>query len=350
MTPRLKTAKNAPLPLKRTNPRRDKNLSPARLEEAKYRQIIGLFGILSKSMSLVRSAAEGRSFVVDGQRIAARPLAPGLYVVATPIGNLGDISLRALATLAAADLVACEDTRVTAVLLRHYCMTAKLIAYHDHNAARQRPALLAALADGRSVALVSDAGTPLVSDPGYRLVVEAAEAGHAVIPVPGASALLAGLVAAGLPTDTFLFAGFLPPKSAARRTRLAELAAVPATLVFYETGPRLAATFADMAEVLGRERPAAMARELTKAFETVRRGTLAALAETFAAEGPPKGEIVVIVGPPAAPVSSAADADALLRALLAEKPVSEAVAEAASVTGLKRRDLYRRALDLKAGR
>jgi 16S rRNA (cytidine1402-2'-O)-methyltransferase len=288
-----------------------------------------------------------RSFLVDGHRIAARPLPSGLYVVATPIGNLGDISLRALATLAAADIVACEDTRVTAPLLRHYGISAKLLAYHDHNAARQRPALLAALAEGRVVALVSDAGTPLISDPGYRLVVEVREAGHAVVPIPGASALLAGLMAAGMPTDAFLFAGFLPPKSAARRKRLEELAPVPATLVFYESGPRLGGSLADMAAALGGGRPAAMARELTKAFETVRTGTLDALAAIFASEGPPKGEIVVIVGPPLEGATSAEDADRLLRSLLATSPVSAAVAEAASLTGLKRRDLYRRALELK---
>ncbi len=290
-----------------------------------------------------------RLFAVDGHRLAARSLAPGLHVVATPIGNLGDISLRALETLAAADVIACEDTRVTAVLLRHYGIQTPMVAYHDHNAARQRPKLLSALAEGKAVALVSDAGTPLVSDPGYKLVKEARAAGHAVVPVPGASALLAGLVASGLPTDAFLFAGFLPPKSAARRTRLAELKAVPATLVFYETGPRLAAALADMAAVLSGERPAAVARELTKTFETVRTGTLAMLADTYAAEGPPRGEIVVLIGPPLAEAPSAEDADRLLAELLKDRPLSRAVAEAASLTGLKRRDLYSRALALKDG-
>ena len=290
-----------------------------------------------------------RSFTVDGHRITARSLQPGLHIVATPIGNLGDISLRALQTLAAADIVACEDTRVTAVLLRHYGIATPLLAYHDHNAERQRPKLLAALAEGKAVALVSDAGTPLISDPGYKLVGAAREAGHAVVPVPGASALLAGLVASGLPTDAFLFAGFLPPKSAARISRLGELLAVPATLVFYETGPRLAASLADMAEVLSGDRQAAVARELTKVFETVRTGTLGELAATFAAESPPRGEIVVLVGPPTAEAPSTADADRLLMELLGEKPLSEAVAEAATLTGLKRRDLYRRALALKDG-
>ena len=300
-----------------------------------------------KSGSDKAESAGERFFAIDGHRLAARPLAPGLHVVATPIGNLGDISIRALATLAAADVVACEDTRVTAVLLRHYGIKTPLIAYHDHNAHRQRPKLIADLAEGKAVALTSDAGTPLISDPGYKLVKEAREAGHAVVPVPGASAVLAGLVVSGLPTDAFLFAGFLPPKSAARRTRLNELKAVPATLVFYETGPRLAAALADMAGVLSGERQAVVARELTKAFETVRTGTLGGLAETLAAEDPPKGEIVVLVGPPAAEAPSAEDADRLLAELLQVRPLSEAVSEAASLTGLKRRDLYSRALALK---
>ncbi len=289
-----------------------------------------------------------RSFSIDGQRVAARPLTPGLYIVATPIGNLGDMSLRALATLAAADVVACEDTRVSAVLLRHYGIATALFPYHDHNAARQRPKLLAALADGKTVALVSDAGTPLVSDPGYKLVAAAREAGHAVIPIPGASAVLAGLVASGLPTNSFMFAGFLPPKSAARRARLGEVAAVPATLVFFETGPRIAASLADMAEVLGADRRAAVARELTKAFETVRDGSLAELAAAYGGEDAPKGEIVVLVGPPSEQATSTHDADELLASLLRDRPLSEAVAEAASLTGLKRRDLYRRALALKS--
>ena len=289
-----------------------------------------------------------RFFTIDGHRIAARRLVPGLYIVATPIGNLADVSLRALATLAAADVVACEDTRVTAVLLRHYSIAAPLLAYHDHNAARQRPKLLAALAEGKAVALVSDAGTPLVSDPGYKLVVEARAAGHAVVPIPGASAVLAGLVASGLPTDAFLFAGFLPPKSAARRTRLSELAAVPATLVFFESGPRLAASLADMAEMFG-DRDGVVARELTKTFETIRGGTLAELAAAYGEDGAPKGEIVVLVGPPGADAPSVEDADRLLATLLEVKPLSEAVAEAASLTGLKRRDLYKRALALKDG-
>jgi 16S rRNA (cytidine1402-2'-O)-methyltransferase len=298
----------------------------------------------------VSQEAAGAGFSLDGQRVRVRPLSPGLYVVATPIGNLGDMSLRALQTLAAADLIACEDTRVTRILTDRYGISTRLTAYHDHNAERQRPKILAALADGRSVALVSDAGTPLVSDPGYRLVNAAIAAGHAVVPVPGASAVLAALVASGLPSDSFLFAGFLPPKTAARKKRLAALAATPATLIFFESPQRLSASLADMADVLGGGRSCVVARELTKTFETVRRDSLAALAEQLASGPPPKGEIVVLVGPPEETVPAAEDVDALLVELLQDHPVSEAAAEAAARTGLPRRDLYRRALDLRKER
>lgn len=292
-------------------------------------------------------SGKAAAYAIGGVPVVAPPLEPGLHVVATPIGNLGDITLRALATLAAADLVACEDTRVTRILLDRYAIRAPLIAYHEHNAAEQRPRILAALAAGKSVALVSDAGTPLVSDPGYRLVREAVAAGHAVIPLPGPSALLAALVAAGLPTDTFLYAGFLPPKSGARRTRLSELAGVPATLVFYESPRRLAESLADMVTVLGGAREAAVARELTKAFESVRRGSLGELAAAYAAGEPPKGEVVVAVGPPGEVEASAEDVDAVLARLLADHSVKEAAEVAAASTGLPRRELYRRALRLK---
>jgi 16S rRNA (cytidine1402-2'-O)-methyltransferase len=286
-------------------------------------------------------------FSVGGARVAAKPLEPGLHVVATPIGHLGDITLRALATLAAADLIACEDTRVTRVLTNHYGITTPLTAYHEHNAAAQRPKLLAALAEGKAVALASDAGTPLVSDPGYRLVGEALAAGHKVVPVPGASAVLAGLVASGLPTDAFLFAGFLPPKEVGRRKRLAELAPTPATLVFFESPQRIAASLADMAATLGGTRSAAVARELTKTFETVRRGTLAGLAAQYAGEPPPRGEIVVVVGPPVETPPKVEDVEALLASLLLTHGVREAAEEAVALTGLPRRDLYQRALALK---
>ncbi|MBX3569383.1 MAG: 16S rRNA (cytidine(1402)-2'-O)-methyltransferase [Rhizobiaceae bacterium] len=288
------------------------------------------------------------TFLVGRGEIAARPLDAALYLVATPIGNLGDMTIRGLETLAAADILACEDTRVTRVLLDRYAIRQRPIAYHEHNAAEAGPRLLAALEAGRSVALVSDAGTPLVSDPGFRLVEQALQAGHKVIPVPGPSAVLAALAASGLPTDTFLFAGFLPVRDGQRRTRLEELRTVPATLVFFESPRRLAETLAAMAEALG-ERNAAVARELTKAFEEIRRGTLADLASHYAAADTPRGEIVICVGPPgeAAPME-ARDVDRLLVALAAEMPASRAAAEAARLTGGRKPDLYRRLLELKA--
>ena len=274
-------------------------------------------------------------------------LAPGLHVVATPIGHLGDITLRALATLAAADLALCEDTRVTRKLLDRYGLNPPLLAYHDHNAAEVRPRVLRRLAEGAAVALVSDAGTPLISDPGYKLVAAAIEAGHRVFPVPGASALLAALVAAGLPTDRFYFEGFLPPKPGQRRNRIAEIAEIPVTLVLYETGPRLAESLADLAQGLG-ARAAAVCRELTKAFEEVRRGTLAELAAHYAKANAPKGEIVLAIAPPAdgARTISSVELDALLKRALARGSLKDAVAEVTGETGLQRRAIYARALAL----
>ena len=273
------------------------------------------------------------------------PLAPGLYLVATPIGNARDITLRALDVLAAADVLAAEDTRNTRRLLAIHGVRrppgGRLVPYHDHNGPAQRPRLLAALAEGRSVALVSDAGTPLVADPGYRLAAEAIAAGHAVTAVPGASAALAALAVAGLPTDRFLFAGFPPPRAAARRRAFAELAAVPATLVFYESPRRLAESLADMAAVLGPDREAAVCRELTKRFEETRRGSLGALAATA---GVPKGEVVVLVGPPLAAPASAADLDAALAAALPGRSVRDAADTVAAALGLPRRQVYARAL------
>lgn len=281
-------------------------------------------------------------------RTPSDPLAPGLYVVATPIGNAGDVTLRALAVLAAADVVAAEDTRTARKLMDIHGVrrTGPVIAYHDHNGPAQRPRLLAELEAGRSVALVSEAGSPLVADPGYRLVREAAEAGHPVRAVPGASALTAALAVAGLPTDRFLFAGFLPPKDAARRRELAALAAVPASLVFYESPRRLSPALAAMAEILG-DRPAAVCRELTKRFEEVRRGGLRELA---ALPPPTRGEVVVVVGPPADAAPDAEAVDAALRRALADASVRDAATEVSHALGLPRRQVYARALELERER
>ncbi len=281
-----------------------------------------------------------------GARQPSPPLETGLYVVATPIGNLRDITLRALDILAAANRVYAEDTRVARKLLDAYGLKPRLAAYHEHNAEGAREEILAALAQGESIALISDAGTPLVSDPGFKLARAVIEAGHRVYPIPGASALLAGLVTSGLPSDRFLFAGFLPSKQVARRGALAELAEIDATLILYESGPRLADSLADMAETLG-DRPAAVARELTKMFEETRRDTLAALAAHYAEAGAPRGEIVVIIGPPA-PKGEVSDEalDAFLASALA-RGVKEAATAAASELGVSRKRAYARALDLK---
>ena len=280
----------------------------------------------------------------------ATALVPGLYIVATPIGNLADITLRALDVLRRADAIICEDTRVTATLAQRYGLAAERIAYHDHNADWVRPKLIARLAAGAAMALVSDAGTPLISDPGFKLVRESVAAGIAVTAVPGASAALAALTVAGLPTDRFLFAGFLPAKSGARRRMLRELAAVKASLVFYETAPRLADALADMLAMLG-DRPAAVARELTKLYEEVRRDGLSTLAEHYRSEGPPKGEIVVIVGPPGADAAATdQDLDAQLVSALRTASLREASAAVAAATGLPRRQVYARALALQGKR
>ena len=287
-----------------------------------------------------------RRYLVGGHPVEAPRLAPGLHIVATPIGNLGDVTLRALEALAGADLIACEDTRVTRKLLDRYGITSPLTPYHEHNAAKARLVLLRRLAEGAAIALVCDAGTPLVSDPGFKLVRAAQDAGHAVTALPGASALLAALSVAGLPTDRFLFAGFLPPKDAARRARIAELARIPATLVLFESGPRLAATLNDLAAGLGAAREAALCRELTKLHEEVRRGDLATLAQAYRAEAP-RGEIVlVITPPPAVQRATAAETETLLRQALARVSLKDAVGEVADATGLPRREIYQRALAL----
>jgi len=274
------------------------------------------------------------------------PLAPGLYIVATPIGNLGDLSPRAADVLARADAIAVEDSRVTAKLLHHIGVRRPMTPYHDHNAESVRPGLVARMAS-EAIALVSDAGTPLISDPGYKLVRDARAAGHAVVTIPGPCAAIAALTLAGLPTDRFLFLGFLPPKEKARADAIAEVAGVRATLVLYESGPRLAATLTTLAAVLG-DREAAVTRELTKKFEEAVTGTLASLAARYA-DAPPKGEIVVVIAPPGeAPPASAADADAALAEALTRLPASKAAGEVAKRFGLDRKALYARALEMKA--
>lgn len=285
-------------------------------------------------------------FNIARARFEAPPLEPALYLVSTPIGNLGDITLRALETLAAVDILACEDTRVTRKLLDRFGITRKTLAYHEHNAATQGPKLLAVLGDGRSVALVSDAGTPLVSDPGFRLVAAAREAGHRVVPIPGASSPLAALVASGLPTDAFLFAGFLPAKAGARLSALEQWRGTPATLLFFESPNRLAASLEAMVQALGETRPAAVCREMTKLHEEVRTGTLAELAAHYA-ENEARGEIVIAVAPDDAPAETLndADLDALLVRLQGEMGTSRAAAEAARVTGRSKQELYRRLVE-----
>ncbi len=291
-----------------------------------------------------------RSFTLRGTTFPAPRPEPGLYLVATPIGNLSDISVRALETIAGAHVLACEDTRVTAKLLQRFSIAQRPVSYHEHNEAQAGEALFADLVAGRSVALVSDAGTPLVSDPGFRLVERAIEAAVPVFPIPGASAPIAALLASGLPSDAFFFAGFLPSKELARAKRLAELVRVPGTLLFFESPNRIAASLAEMAAVLG-DRPAAVCRELTKLHETVYRGALPQLAERFATDDNVRGEIVVCVGPPPAEAEAGpGDVDAILSGLLAEMKPSQAAAEAVRLTGRPKRELYARALELKAER
>jgi len=305
----------------------------------------GILGHMGSKPSHKPENDRARGYSLGGHEFEAPPLPPGLILVATPIGNLRDITLRALQILASADLVACEDTRVTRRLFDHYGLSTSLIAYHDHNAETVRPKILARLADGAAVALVSDAGTPLISDPGYRLVREAIAAGVAVTAAPGASSALMALTVAGLPTDRFFFEGFLPVKAAARRARIAELARIPASLVFFESGPRLAETLSDLAAGLG-AREAAVARELTKLHEEVRRGDLSFLAAEYAGGAETRGEMVIVVAPPQTEQVSAADIDALLARALSRTSVKEAVSEVASATGAPRRAVYSRALEL----
>jgi 16S rRNA (cytidine1402-2'-O)-methyltransferase len=291
------------------------------------------------------AAVASRAAAVVAAELAQVPAA-GLYLVATPIGHLADMTLRGLASLAAADAIYCEDTRHSRTLLAHYAISTPLESYHEHNAAQERPRILARLAAGQRVALIADAGTPLVSDPGFKLVRAAIAAGHRVVALPGASALLAGLSVSGLATDTFLFAGFLPARSGQRRRRLAELGAIAATLVLFEAPQRLAECLADIADVLG-ARDVAIARELTKRHEEVRRGPAPELARAVAAV-PPRGEIVLLVGPPPDPVRvDAATLDAALAGALATLSVRDAVDAVAAALGAPRRRVYERALELK---
>ena len=279
------------------------------------------------------------------RELIVQPLPASLYVVATPIGNLADITLRALSVLTRAQVLYCEDTPHSRTLLAHFGISRSTRPYHEHNAERERPRVLAELAAGKSVALICDAGTPLISDPGYKLVREAVAAGHPVTSLPGPSALLAALASAGLATDAFLFAGFLPPRQKARQTRLAELKAVPATLVFFEAPSRLAKSLGDIAAVLG-NREAAVARELTKLHEELRRGTPAELSQ-WAAEATSKGEMVIVVGPP--PVEAVTDEaiTARLEPLSAQMSLSDAARTVAEELGVPKGRAYDLALALK---
>jgi 16S rRNA (cytidine1402-2'-O)-methyltransferase len=287
-----------------------------------------------------------RTFAIAGQTLTAPKADPGLYLVATPIGNLGDITLRALETLAGVDIIACEDTRVSRRLTERFGISASLTPYHEHNAAVARPKILDRLAQGGSVALVSDAGTPLISDPGFKLVREACAAGHAVIALPGASSVLTALAVAALPTDRFFFEGFLPSKQAARRARLGELSRIEATLVMFESGNRVQDTLADLATIMG-ERDGAICRELTKLHEEILRGPLKLLAQN-ADDLETRGEFVLVVGPPAAhaQVMTPGELDAVLRSSLDSGSVKDAVAHAVEMSGRPRREVYARALEL----
>jgi 16S rRNA (cytidine1402-2'-O)-methyltransferase len=287
-----------------------------------------------------------RTYSVSGEILTAPKPLPGLYLVATPIGNLGDITLRALETLAGVDIIACEDSRITRRLTERYAISAQLKPYHEHNAAAVRPKLLEQLAQGAAVALVSDAGTPLISDPGFKLVREACAAGHRVSALPGASSVLTALSVAALPTDRFFFEGFLPSRQAARRARLSELARIDATLVMFESGNRIGDTLADLADIMG-TRDAAICRELTKLHEEVRRAPVSELAG-LKDDLETRGEFVLVIGPPAADAQIMADGvlDDLLRSELERRSVKDAVAHAVELSGRPRREIYARALEL----
>lgn len=298
------------------------------------------------SESFENTAAAIRTFAIAGHLMTAPQAAPGLHLVATPIGNLADITLRALQTLAGVDIIACEDTRISRRLTERYGISALLKPYHEHNAEQARPKILARLAEGASIALVSDAGTPLISDPGFKLVREACAAGHAVIALPGPSSVLAALAVAALPTDRFFFEGFLPSRQMARRARLTELARIDATLVLFESGNRIGDSLRDLADIMG-ARDAAICRELTKLHEEVRRATLTELAGAAHALET-RGEFVLVIGPPAAHAGlmTQSDLDDLLRTSLQRDSVKDAVAHAVDISGRPRREIYARALEL----
>lgn len=293
-----------------------------------------------------RTFGLGDRVAQDIARLLAGPVAPGLYLVATPIGNLGDITLRALAVLARADVIYCEDTRHSRTLVAHFSVRTPLRPYHEHNGEEQRPRILAELEAGKVVALISDAGTPLISDPGFKLAREAAMAGHAVVAIPGASASISALSVSGLPTDAFFFAGFLPPREGARRTRIESLAAVPGTLIFYEAANRTAEALCDLALVLGASREAAVARELTKMHEEVRRGSLGSLAADLKGVDL-KGEVVILVGPPGEAQASDDDIKARLLEALTEMSVRDATKAVSERLGVAKARVYDLALGLK---
>jgi 16S rRNA (cytidine1402-2'-O)-methyltransferase len=292
------------------------------------------------------AAPSARTFTVSGHLLMAPKAVPGLHLVATPIGNLGDITLRALETLAGVDIIACEDTRITRRLTERYGITGTLKQYHEHNAEQARPKILEKLSEGASIALVSDAGTPLISDPGFKLVREVSAAGFNVISLPGPSSVLAALAVSALPTDRFFFEGFLPSRQMARRSRLMELAAIDATLVMFESGNRVQYTLTDLADIMG-NRDAAICRELTKMHEEINRGPIAYLAK--GADGlETRGEFVLVIGPPSADAQAMTedDLDALLRSSLQRDSVKDAVAHAVELSGRPRRAVYARALEL----
>ncbi|MEW6766687.1 MAG: 16S rRNA (cytidine(1402)-2'-O)-methyltransferase [Pseudomonadota bacterium] len=303
-------------------------------------------GAKSEVKSEAKSGEVARSFTIAGQAVSAPKAKPGLYIVATPIGNLGDITLRALEILAGVDIVACEDTRITHRLIERYGIAASLTPYHEHNAAAARPKILEKLSQGLSVALVSDAGTPLISDPGFKLVRDVCAAGHDVVALPGPSSVLTALSVAALPTDRFFFEGFLPPKQAARRARLGELARIDATMVIFESGARVQDTLQDLALSMG-QRDAAICRELTKLHEDVKRDKISELAAE-ADKLETRGEFVLVIAPPPEDSGAMSDdaLDDLLRASLKRDSVKDAVASAMEISGRPRREIYARALEI----